>query len=209
MVDENVADQLNEILNDVESRVRVDDVDESCSNEFENFAKEVFDHVEATLVLESPEEESPTVDEVDETASSLDIIKSFPPGTRRFYKALENIPEPSSETGERIVEMFSSLSLSEMSLVSERLSLLSQISSVTAAKDANVGSNICVGTVVEVIGGAAKYVGATGVVTEKKRIRCFVQLDNLDKIVYFYTSDVKEVANVVKCDGAQFDEVPF
>ena len=52
---------------------------------------------------------------------------------------------------------------------------------------------VTMGDNVRITGGDARYVGQTGIVTKRQRIRCYVDIEGVKKPVYLFTSDVEVI----------------
>ena len=62
------------------------------------------------------------------------------------------------------------------------------------ATERALNQKISTGDAVRIVGGDARFLGMTGVVTKAQRIRCYVEVANAKKPVYLFTSDVELVA---------------
>jgi hypothetical protein len=58
------------------------------------------------------------------------------------------------------------------------------------ATERGLNQKIAAGQSVTVIGGDPRFIGQTGTVTKAQRIRCYVQIEGVNKPVYLFTSDV-------------------
>lgn len=65
------------------------------------------------------------------------------------------------------------------------------------------------GSIVRIVGGDPRYVGMIGEVVEARKIRCFVDVEEVNKPIYLFTSDVEvldKVALPVATPEAETDE---
>jgi len=62
-----------------------------------------------------------------------------------------------------------------------------------SATERALAQKLEVGSVVRIVSGDPRYVGKTGVVSRAQRIRCYVEVDGLDKPCYLFTSDVEVI----------------
>lgn len=60
-----------------------------------------------------------------------------------------------------------------------------------------VETTLTVGQTVRIVSGNQKHLGKVGVVSRAQRIRCYVNVPNVDREIYLFTSDVEPIANDV------------
>ena len=78
------------------------------------------------------------------------------------------------------------LSAAELTVLAGHIAHFNRENSTLRALD----SKLEAGQRVTVTGGDPRYIGQTGAVSKVARIRCYVQLDGVEKVGYFFTSDV-------------------
>jgi len=105
---------------------------------------------------------------------------------KQAQKAKKNLTL--SADAEAAFDALGTLSLSDLAGVHVMLGKMIKEKSVAVAK-ADSADLAEAGDRVEVIGG--EHIGETGIVTEARRVRCFVKVDGSDKQLYLYRAHVK------------------
>ena len=82
------------------------------------------------------------------------------------------------------------LSAAELTVLAGHIAHFNRENSTLRALD----SKLEAGQRVTVTGGDPRYIGQTGAVSKVARIRCYVQLDGVEKVGYFFTSDLVPLA---------------
>lgn len=136
-------------------------------------------------------------------ARLAELAQRKPAHLSKVEKAAANLP-PMNEETQAVFDAASKLNRTDIEILASHLSFEARKNATLQATSANLK----VGMQVTVIGGQARFIGQTGTVTKVQRIRCFVQLDEMGKEIYLFTSDVapnEEVAAVAEATG---QEVP-
>lgn len=113
------------------------------------------------------------------------------PHMHKVAKVQEKLPKLSDELNS-VVKQLNTASITDLNAVISHLKVRAHELGVLAAA-ANAG-NIDTGDEVVVVSGDPKFVGLTGRVVEKRRIRCFVEVPGMQTKLYLFTSDVQRVA---------------
>lgn len=119
----------------------------------------------------------------------------------KVTKAAEKLPPMDEQTQaayNQLTEGDDSLTPAQVFVLSENLSHHVRVKQTQAALDMDLN----VGDHVQVLSGDPRAVGMTGTVTKAQRIRCFVTLDENERSVYLFCSDVEVL------EAAEIQEVP-
>ena len=107
----------------------------------------------------------------------------------KLEKARAKLSLLTEKQEETIAQLKSEYSLPEILQLIEHLQFHTREVGLTKAMSSAAPINV--GDKVEIIDGTPHYVGRVGIVIKSQRIRCYVQLDDVEKPVYLYTTDVK------------------
>lgn len=122
----------------------------------------------------------------------------------KVEKAAKRLPDLNPETQQAFLDIReSSLSLTDIEALTAHLNHHVRFERTRAALETRVEIN----QVVRIIGGDVRYIGKVGVVTAAQRIRCYVNIEELDKQVYLFTSDVELLSDSNEGEEASKDEV--
>lgn len=112
------------------------------------------------------------------------------PHMKKIETAASRLPAL-DETAQLILnEATASLSAAQLVALSAHIDLHNRIQATTRA----VTQKLEIGDQVRVVSGNARYLGRIGTISEAKRIRCFVDIEGVERPVYLFTSDVELVS---------------
>lgn len=126
--------------------------------------------------------------------------ENVPPHLTKVQKVLAELPALEGAVQEAFVNVTAALNSAEMQLLAAHLE---QTVNAQCIERSNAVTGLAVGDTVTVTGGRdPRLHGATGKITELRRIRCFVTLPGKDKPVYLFTSEVEP------CNAVLVQETP-
>lgn len=102
-------------------------------------------------------------------------------------KAAEKLPSITAQANEVLQNAIINLTSVELATLALHIQHYNRVKATERA----VETKLAVGHTVTVIGGDPRYIGKVGVATKVQRIRCYVEVDGLNKPLYLFTSDVK------------------
>lgn len=119
-------------------------------------------------------------------ARIAELAARKPAHLSKVEKAEANLPQM-SDAAKEIFDLAKDLDRTDVEVLAAHLGFMARKNATLQA----TGANLKINMPVKVIGGQARYIGATGVVSKVQRIRCFVTLDDSGKEIYLFTSDVE------------------
>lgn len=105
----------------------------------------------------------------------------------KLDRVANSLPELSDEAK----QVIASIPVGEESAVAQHLQF--SLRAVATAKSSD--ADLAVGQLVRVNGGHPKFVGALAKVTDVRRIRCYVQLLDSDRVLYLLLGDVEPISD--------------
>lgn len=103
------------------------------------------------------------------------------------------LPTMSDRAQSLFQEITASLPRDQVSALAQHLNHFNRIHATTSAAT----TQLDVGTQVRITSSDSRYFGRVGTISKAQRIRCFVQLEGVEKPVYLYNSDVELVKGSV------------
>lgn len=108
----------------------------------------------------------------------------------KVLRAQEKLPKLSDAATIVFEEARNALSEAELATLAAHLQFFTRIQATERAATATVEA----GMRVRITGGDPRFIGLTGTVSKAQRIRCFVELDTIDREAYCFISDVEQLA---------------
>lgn len=109
----------------------------------------------------------------------------------KVEKAKAKLPTMDENTTLMLDELTSNLTLNQLDILSQHLSLHVRAERTMSAANRTVE----VGQAVTIVGGDPRYIGMTGTVDKAQRIRCYVDVPGVDRLVYLFIADVEPISD--------------
>lgn len=109
-----------------------------------------------------------------------------PAHMKKVLKAAEKLGTLGQAAELLFNEATHNLSASELAVLALHIQHFNRVKATERA----LNQKIEVGQTVSIVGGDPRFIGKTGTVTKAQRIRCYVQVEGMNKPVYLFTSDV-------------------
>jgi hypothetical protein len=128
------------------------------------------------------------------------------PHMKKIASAAARLPALDENTQLILNEATANLSAAQLAALAAHIELHNRVQATERA----VSQKVEIGDRVRIVSGNARYIGREGVVSEAKRIRCFVELEDVTNPVYLFTSDVEvlsaeEVEETVEVEATGTD----
>ncbi len=112
------------------------------------------------------------------------------PHMSKVAKAASKLPALTASSEELFGDITVNFPSDQIAALAAHLTHFNRVKATERA----LNQKIATGDAVRIVGGDARFIGMTGVVTKAQRIRCYVEVANAKKPVYLFTSDVELVA---------------
>lgn len=140
------------------------------------------------LEAERAERKAARMAKLAESKAAKEALKAtHKPHMKKIETAAAKLPALDTQAELILNEAKANLSAGQLVALAAHIELHNRI----AATERAMTQKLEIGDRVRVVGGNARYLGMEGVVSEAKRIRCFVDIDGVDRPVYLFTSDVE------------------
>lgn len=106
-------------------------------------------------------------------------------------KAAAKLPALSADAQALFNELTVSLPASAISALAAHLTHFNRVKATERA----LGQKVEAGSKVRIVGGDPRFIGLEGTVSKAQRIRCYVEVANVKRPVYLFTSDVEVIEN--------------
>lgn len=110
-----------------------------------------------------------------------------PAHVAKLDRAAAKLPKMSATAEEIFGDVTVNLSREQIDALAQHLMHWNRVKATVAASTAKIE----VGQEVRIVSGDKRYLGFTGTVAKAQRIRCYVDIPELEKTVYLFTSDVE------------------
>lgn len=111
------------------------------------------------------------------------------PHLKKLDAAESKLPEL-SETMKSVLRSVLFEPVTDVNALISHLKFVVHKQGVVSAHESN---SVAVGDHVTFVSGDPKWIGVTGIVSEKRRIRCFVAVEGRQQPIYCFVSDVKKI----------------
>lgn len=112
-----------------------------------------------------------------------------PAHVAKLDRAASKLPLMNTIASEMFSEITANLSRAQIDAVAQHLLHWNRVKATEAATVAKLEP----GETVRIVGGDGRFVGYTGTVEKAQRIRCYVNVPDIGKVVYLFTSDVEVI----------------
>ena len=138
------------------------------------------ERVERQKVLKSQRDER-------RLAKKVTLSSGKQPHMKKIEKAFSTLPVINDETQLVINGITSSFSAAQITAIALHLQHFNRVKATERA----LNQTLTQGQRIRIVSGVQKYVGMVGTVDRAQRIRCFVSIPGVHKLVYLFTSDVE------------------
>lgn len=119
----------------------------------------------------------------------------------KVMKAGARLPALSENASEFFANLKANLSAFDLSTLALHLQHYNRVEATMRAATQKVEN----GSIVRIVGGDPRYVGLVGEVVEARKIRCFVDVEEVNKPIYLFTSDVEVLDKVAVAESDESD----
>lgn len=116
----------------------------------------------------------------------------------KVERAAAALPILSDRAGMLFTELTGALPREQVSALAQHLMHFNRAQATVAASN----TTLSLGESVVISGGDPKFIGMVGVINKINRIRCYVQVPNLDKLVYVFSSEVVPTSQSVSAEAS-------
>ena len=111
------------------------------------------------------------------------------PHMSKVEKAASKLPEITEAAQSTVNEITANFSAAVVASIAAHLNHFNRVNATERA----LNQKVATGDTVRIVSGDARYVGREAVVSKAQRIRCYVDIEGVNKPVYLFTSDVEVV----------------
>jgi hypothetical protein len=122
-----------------------------------------------------------------------------PAHMKKVDKAAERLAPLSQAATVILNEVTHSLPAVELQALAEHIQHFNRVKATERA----LAQSLTEGQQVTIVGGAPRFIGKVGILAKVQRIRCYVQLEGMEKPVYLFTSDVSPVESAAPVAQAE------
>lgn len=132
-----------------------------------------------------------------EAARAEKLAARKPAHMSKVLKAAEKLPGLSETACRFLDEVTTNLSRADLAGLALHIQHFNRFKATERALQKKLEA----GVHVTIVGGDPRFIGKTGTVTKAQRIRCYVEVDGVNKPIYCFTSDVEASASEAASTG--------
>lgn len=121
--------------------------------------------------------------------------RSMPVHMRKVERAAASLPRLLDEADTIVKDIIANFSPEQVTAIALHIQHHNRVAATIAAVS---GPSLRIGQVVRITGGDPRFIGMSGVVEKVQRIRCYVKVPGVSRLVYSFTSDVSPIRDDVE-----------